>query len=212
MTNLMERPAIFRDWLPTARKVHVARSIANLDFKTVHSVLVIGAGGDPYRQYFPGAHRYIRLDIACLDGNIDLLADAVALPFLASCFDCVIATEVLEYVRQPVMFVAEIHRVLCEGGLSVVTVPFLFNSHLDYWRPTVIALRELFARFSSVAVKAQGTRVLTIWDLITTSFWPWPVLMPLRIFSNLLYLLPNRVICRDSKSSAPGGYIILARR
>jgi SAM-dependent methyltransferase len=175
-------------------------------------VLVIGSGEDPYRARFPSARNYIRLDIENVPGKVDVVADAAALPFAENAFDCVIATEVLEYVFQPARFVQEVYRVLGSGGTTVITVPFIFNYHNDYWRPTKRALLELFQSFVAVSVQAQGNRFVTIWDLITTSFWPHSIFLPLRIFSNLLYLIPARLVSGDISSSAPTGFAVTARK
>jgi len=212
MAHFRERWSALRRVLPTARKIQVARSLAALGPGDARSVLVLGAGDDPYRSCFPNARLYVRLDIEYVSGKSDVIADAVALPFSEQSFECVLATEVLEYVFQPQRLADEVHRVLRPNGTAILTVPFLFNYHNDYWRPTKRALQDLFREYSAVSVRAQGNRLLTIWDLITTSFWPHPVFMPFRIFSNVLYLLPGRLIYADSNSSAPTGYLVVARK
>lgn len=50
-------------------------------------------------------------------------ADLLALPFPDATFDRVIASEVLEHVRQDQQAMAEIARVLRPGGMAAVTVP-----------------------------------------------------------------------------------------
>lgn len=210
--SLRERHAALQRLLPTARKIQITRSLTLLGLTGVRSVLVIGAADDPYRSCFPNAERYVRLDIENLRRKIDVIADAIALPFPEQCFECVIATEVLEYIFEPQKFVNEMHRVLRLNGSVVLTVPFAFNYHNDYWRPTKRALHELFINYSAASVRAQGNRLFTIWDLITTSFWPHSVLVPLRIFSNLLYIIPARLVCADTKSSAPTGHLVFARK
>jgi SAM-dependent methyltransferase len=213
MTRFRERQTFLRQLLPTARKIQVARSVlSSRALLDSDSILVIGAGDDPYRPVARRAQLYVRVDIDYAPGKSDVLADGIALPFGGSSFHSVISTEVLEYVCDAQRFVDEIYRVLRPGGNAIVTVPFLFNFHNDYWRPTKRALEQLFRAYSSVSICAQGNRLLTIWDLITTTRWPRPVLMPLRVFSNVLYMVPARVICGEHGSSAPTGFFVTATK
>jgi SAM-dependent methyltransferase len=50
-------------------------------------------------------------------------ADVCALPFRDASFDLVLATDVLEHVRDEARALAEMHRVLRPGGALVATVP-----------------------------------------------------------------------------------------
>src|SRR2546429_9305654 len=95
------------------------------------------------------------------------------------------------------LFRSESRRVLADRGLAVITVPFVFHDHHDYWRPTRRALTQLFRDYSSVRVSAQGNRLHTLFGLVTTAFSPGPVLFPLRVLSNLPFLAPPPVAPRD---------------
>jgi len=119
---------------------------------------------------------------------------------------------VLEYLPEPAKFASESRRVLADRGLAVITVPFVFHDHHDYWRPTRRALTELFRDYSSVRVSAQGNRLHTMFDLVTTAFSPVPVLFPLRVLSNLLFLAPAQFALRNSRSTAPSGFLVLAQK
>lgn len=197
---------------PTARNVLIRRSLRALSLAGIRRVLVVGAGNDPYRDLFHDARTYVRLDVVRFPGRTDVVADAGALPFPHSSFECVLMTEVLEYLRFPVAFASEVRRVLVNRGLAVISVPFIFHEHRDYWRPGRRALAELFAEFSQVRICAQGNRLHTMFDLLTTTFSPVPVLFPLRVFSNLLFLLPARIVLRNSTSTAPTGFLVLAEK
>lgn len=209
MTPLRNR---LHRFFPTMRNVLVRRSMRAIGLGHVESVLVVGAGVDPYRHLFPNASTYVRSDLALHSGSTDVVSDAMALPFRDDSFQCTVATEVLEYVQRPEAFAAELHRVLGRGGVAVVTVPFVFQDHGDYWRPTRRSLGELFRDFSSVEIYAQGNRFHTMMDLVTTAFTPWPVLYPLRVLSNLLFLAPTRFAATSSRSTAPSGFLVLARK
>jgi len=155
---------------------------------------------------------YVTLDLVRVPRRTDVVADAGALPFHDSSFECVLATEVLEYLRNPTAFAFEVHRVLADRGLAVITVPFVFHEHRDYWRPARRALADLFRDYSWVCICAQGNRLHTMFDLLTTAFSPVPVLFPLRLFSHLLFLMPARLALRDSRSTAPSGFLVIASK
>ena len=197
---------------PTARNALIRRALRAIGFADIRRALVVGAGDDPYRHLFPQAETYVRLDRIRVPGLIDVAGDAGALPFPDSTFQCALVTEVLEYLQDPTAFASELHRVLDTQGLAVVTVPFVFHEHRDYWRPTRHALVDLFHAYASVRICAQGNRLHTMFDLLTTAFSPIPVLFPLRVLSNLLFLCPNRFALRDSRSTAPTGFLVLARK
>lgn len=197
---------------PTTRNVLIRRGLRALSLDRFRRALIVGAGDDPYRSILPNAEVYLRLDRARVPGITDVAADAGELPFRDASFDCVVATEVLEYLRHPAAFAAELRRVLAPQGLAIVTVPFVFHEHLDYWRPARQGLAELFAAFSRVQIRAQGNRLHTMFDLLTTTFAPVPVLFPLRVLSNLLFLLPAPLVVSDSRSTAPTGFLVLAEK
>lgn len=56
--------------------------------------------------------------------DADLIqADARFLPYRSSSYDAVLCSEVLEHVQRDDQVVEEIHRILAENGVSIVTVP-----------------------------------------------------------------------------------------
>lgn len=197
---------------PTARNVLIRRCLRALPLGNIRRTLIVGAGEDPYRGLFPNALLYVRLDVVRVPGVTDVAADAGALPFRDASFECVLVTEVLEYLRNPIALASELRRVLVPQGLAVVTVPFIFHEHQDYWRPARQALADLFGTFSRVTIRAQGNRLHTMFDLLTTTLSPVPVLFPLRVLSNLLFLLPTPLVVRDSGSTAPTGFLVLAEK
>jgi SAM-dependent methyltransferase len=203
---------VLRRLCPTARNVLIRRSLRALPLAGVRRALVVGAGDDPYRGIFPNAEVYVRLDLARVPGITDVAADAAALPFANASFECILVTEVLEYLRKPADFASELRRVLVPRGSAVITVPFIFHEHHDFWRPARQALAELFGGFSRVQIRAQGNRLHTMFDLLTTTLSPRPVLFPLRVLSNLLFLLPASLVVKDSASTAPTGFLVLAEK
>jgi SAM-dependent methyltransferase len=99
---------------------------------------------------------YVNLDLTT---NPNVYADAGQLPLMGQSVDCVICTEVLEHLPRPERCVTEIHRLLRDGGLVLVSIPFLYPVHADpydYQRFTEDGLRELFRDFKTVTVYRMG--------------------------------------------------------
>lgn len=118
------------------------------------AVLDIGGRYQPYRPLFgAGAARYVAADLI-KTGLVDVVADGQALPFAPESFDLVIATQVMEYFRDPAMGIRQIHAVLKPGGIfiaSVVACAPRFAEE-ERWRFTRPGLRELLSEFGQVEI------------------------------------------------------------
>lgn len=205
---------LLRRAFPTARRLLVEADLRRWCVDEYRSVLVIGAGHDPYRSYFKRADTYIALDIQKFPGVTHVVADGASLPFSEGVFDCVLVIEVMEHVPEPAKLVAAAYSVLGYGGKLLLSVPFAFHQHADpydYWRPTMRALESMTACFKSVDVIPQGNRLLAISDLISTSFHPTPVLFPLRVINHFLVPL-TRWLKTGRYSSAPSGFFVVATK
>lgn len=109
--------------------------------------LDLGAGRAKYREIIKqNAAEYIAFDMAP-GPNIDVVGNALDLPFDAETFDTVVSTQVLEHVEKPWIMVKEIQRVLKKGGVCILTAPFLVPYHPDphdYFRYTPEGMKSLF--------------------------------------------------------------------
>ncbi|MES5817997.1 class I SAM-dependent methyltransferase [Streptomyces sp. RG80] len=94
------------------------------------------------------------------------IADAHHIPLPTASVDAVLVQAVLEHVLDPGAVVAEIHRVLRDGGLVYAETPFLQQVHAgahDFTRFTASGHRYLFRRFEELAagpVAGPGTQLL----------------------------------------------------
>ncbi len=89
----------------------------------------------------------------------DVLADAAQIPLADGVANAIVCTETLEHVPSPERVVAEMHRLLCPGGVVVASVPFLFPIHADpydFQRFTARGLALLFSSFSQVTITPMG--------------------------------------------------------
>jgi SAM-dependent methyltransferase len=83
-----------------------------------------------------------------------IICDAHDIPFEDGSFDGVIVQAVLEHVVDPYRCVAEIYRVLTDGGLVYSETPFMQQVHgrqFDFTRFTFLGHRRLFRRFEEIA-------------------------------------------------------------
>ncbi|MBF0244893.1 MAG: class I SAM-dependent methyltransferase [Planctomycetes bacterium] len=103
--------------------------------------LVLGSGAG--RRKLLGA---INLDYF-LFSNVDIVADALSLPFEDDSFDFIVSEFVIEHISKPEKFCGEASRVLKSGGILYISYPFIHPYHAypnDYFRYTPQALEVLF--------------------------------------------------------------------
>jgi SAM-dependent methyltransferase len=130
-------------------------------------VLDVGCGNQPYRKYLPPASVYVGIDIETSDEGFGYhRADTIYFhgerwPVETDSFEAVFATETLEHVENPALFLSEAHRALKSGGWLMLTVPFSYRWHFipqDYWRYTPASLRTALtqAEFTDCGVFQRG--------------------------------------------------------
>lgn len=125
-------------------------------------VLDVGGRIQPYRSLTANPiRRYIGVDMQSAP-LVDIVARGEQLPLGVSTFDLVICTQVLEYVTEPSLVLAEIRRVLRPGGTLLLSVPgaCLVDTAGERWRFLPAGLRYLLAEFGYVEVVAEGGSVL----------------------------------------------------
>lgn len=109
-------------------------------------ILDLGSGGRRLRE------GVISLDISYREG-VDVVADALRLPFREGSFNLIVCTAVLEHVTRPETVISEIHKCCKKGGVVYVEMPFLQGYHgdpADYWRCTLPGLEELLKPFEKL--------------------------------------------------------------
>ena len=140
--------------------------------------LVLDAGGNRIRKRgqfdigcYPLRVIYVNLSLA---KRPHIQADAAFLPFTNACFDAVVCTEVFEHVPSPQAVLHETFRVLKDGGVLLITVPFLFRIHADphdfgrytdyYWSRALT-----IAGFDDYEMKKQGL----FWSVFVDMLREW---------------------------------------
>ena len=100
------------------------------------------------------APNWISVDLYDHSEHIDHHYDIQNLQFEKETFDVVVCNAILEHVENPVQAVHEMHRVLKNGGLIWVEVPFNQPYHPspdDYWRVTVPGIRIWMKDFNEIS-------------------------------------------------------------
>jgi len=143
--------ALFRFPNPAIRSDHPRKTkaiFANEVLSGGKTVLNVGSG--VHKLY--ANPNLVNLDIAP-HGNVDVVGDGLAMPFLDDRFDGAVLDAVLEHVPDPWRLAAEAFRVLKPGGFVLVHAPFLYPYHgapRDYFRYTDEGLRRVFADFDEI--------------------------------------------------------------
>lgn len=118
------------------------------------TILDIGGRYQPYRPLFDGSIKhYFALDLIQTE-FVNVVADAEAIPFPPATFDLVIATQVFEYLRDPVATAKQIHAVLNPGGVLLASFAACTPRFVDdeLWRFTGSGLRLLMQPFQTVEI------------------------------------------------------------
>lgn len=153
----------------------------------------------------------------------DVLADVTSVPFSEACADCIVCTEVMEHLPNPVACVNEIHRLLKPGGVLIASVPFLYPGHADpddYWRFTPSGLKELFREFASVEIATMGATCGTLGMLIELGAQQLKGSYLVGMIRKVLRFLGRTLSCFEAVRDAPRnesrffstGYFLVARK
>lgn len=170
---------------PRYISIKYMRSMLKLASKYSQGILLdIGCGLRPYEALFTDyVTAYIGLDwpISPEKAHLDVIGDATCLPFCDKAVDTVLASELMEHLPEPKLFLSEVARILKVGGYLILSVPFMEPLHeepRDFYRFTSHGLRYL--------LKREGFYVKHIWK---RGRW-WSVVIG-SFSSQALYTLVN---------------------
>ena len=197
----------------------------------------VGCGAQPYRPLLPAGVEYLGIDIADAEEHFGYKLPGTRYfsgdkwPIADAAVDTVLATETLEHVIDPSVFMSEAYRCLRPGGKLILTVPFAARWHFvphDYWRftPSSLALLLTESGFAEPRVYARGNAV-TVAAYKTTAL-VLPLLFPQQGtrarraasraagIAGIPVVIAGAIIANLSLRSAGGddclGYTVLAER
>jgi SAM-dependent methyltransferase len=185
-------------------------------------ILSVGAGGEvgeilnKYRQDVGGTLTQLDIDEA---RQPDVIAD-ICKWSNPDAFDVIVLSEVLEHVASPQSAIDNIHKSLKDGGLLIITVPFVLPIHeapFDFYRYTKWGLVELLKPFSTCCVSERTGYFETFSVLLARSIRA--DVKNLRnfafIFVFIAYLLWPVFLLLDMIFKAhfmPAGYFVICRK
>lgn len=150
------------------------------------------------------------------DTNPDYCCDAAKVPLDDNSIDTVVMTEVLEYLDNPEDVLSEIYRLLKDGGMCILSTPFLHPVHgddeFDRQRWTAVKLEQACrnAGFTNIDIKPMGSIWSVLHDFLHVSFGyahPKPNRIHVKVFRRLLHCSTSLFLWLDSKSERLKKYI-----
>ena len=131
----------------------LALALGKLAPRLTGSVLDFGAGSQPYRSLLKNCSNYVSLEYDTPQNRerkvANIFYNGKSIPIQANSYDGILSTQTLEHVPNPDVIVAEWARVLRDGGLLLITMPFMWPEHempYDYQRYSSGGLRLLLER------------------------------------------------------------------
>jgi SAM-dependent methyltransferase len=129
---------------------------------------------------------YVGVDIH-VPSKADVLGAGANLPFPDETFDVVLCTQVLEHDPEPVRTIEEVHRVLADGGILILSTHGVWFKHgeADFWRWTDAGLKRIMSPFREVEIRNCGGQYSALFQLLNLYADPLP------LGRRLVYLLNN---------------------
>lgn len=102
------------------------------------SILDAGAGNMRYRKYCDHL-QYKAQDFGQYDqfsngewhsSKVDIVSDIIEIPLKDESLDCILCTEVLEHVKDPILVIKEFSRLIHADGVLLLTAPFCSPTHM----------------------------------------------------------------------------------
>ena len=141
----------------------------NLDYIS-GLVVDIGCGRKPFNKIITSkCKNYFGMEYQkTLHGfsQVDVIGEALSLPFNKSSADTVVSLQVMEHISEPDDFLKEVYRILKPKGYCLLMTPFMWGEHetpYDYFRFTRYGIKHLAekAGFKVVKINADTGYVTT---------------------------------------------------
>jgi len=167
--------------------------------------LDIGAGDQPYKQYFASCSEYLttntkrhynQLEFEAIEKQTTFwIEDGKTLPIPDNSLDGIACFQVLSVIDKPAEFFREINRVLKPDGKLLLTTDFIYPvwSTEDRYRHTAFGLKQLCVEnsFKVSSVESFGGFASTVYALFMRYMRSFPELWKRKkFFAKLLLALP----------------------
>ncbi len=189
-------------------------------------LLDIGCGHMPFKGLISKyVEQYDTFDLEERVNGVTYLGDVQNMHMIVSeAYDSVVCFEVLEHIPDPFRAAREIHRILKQNGVAIITVPHLSRLHEqphDYYRYTQYGLRTILENngFEILELKKRaglfsffGHQWSTFWVCL---FWGIPVLKQI-VFVLNKWLCVKLCLWLDNAVDKDGlfalGYTVAAKK
>lgn len=128
-------------------------ALSDLAPRLTGMVLDFGSGSQPYRSLLKNCSIYVSLEYDTPQNRerkvADIFYDGQSIPVEDCSYDGILSTQTLEHVPNPNIIVAEWARILKEGGMLLITMPFMWPEHeipFDFQRYSSAGLRLLLEK------------------------------------------------------------------
>lgn len=186
-----------------ARK-ELARHISELASQIAGKTLDVGCGNKPYAHLYR-SNEYVGLEIDTQQNRenkqADFFYDGNVFPFVDATFDSMVANEVFEHVFNPDQFLSEAFRVLKPGGMTLLTMPFVWDEHEqphDFARYSSFGIRALVEKhgFTIVEQRKSTDDIRVIFQLLNAYIFKKTVTKNswLNLLSTLLLMAPFNIL------------------
>jgi len=167
--------------------------------------LDIGAGDQPYKQYFAGCSEYLttntkrhynQLEFEAIEKQTTYwIEDGKNLPIPDNSLDGIACFQVLSVIDRPTEFFREINRVLKPDGKLLLTTDFIYPvwSDEDRYRHTAFSLKQLCVEnsFKVSSVESFGGFASTVYALFMRYMRSFPELWKRKkLFAKTLLAIP----------------------
>lgn len=163
--NAYLQPDLKSEFAHFAVRISILKAVRSF-LPLLHGTVVdLGSGNMPYKPLVvsqPLVKRYLAVDwrqTSIYHTVPDIYWDGKTLPMESNSVDCIMMTEVLEHLSQPVAVLKEVHRVLKPAGLLMGTTPFVWPLHEvpnDRQRFTPLGVADLLAQADFVSAEVTG--------------------------------------------------------
>jgi SAM-dependent methyltransferase len=125
-------------------RVYLRRIVAEFAATLPAGARVLDAGGGG-RALYASLFANQLYETADLRAGSTYVCDLHALPMSDETFEAVLSTQTLSVVKEPKVVLSELHRVLRQGGLILLSAPLMYEEErVDFYRFTSHAFVHLF--------------------------------------------------------------------
>jgi len=147
----------------------------------LNSVVDVGSGYAPYQTLFKEC-LYLRIDLNP-HKSVDVIASAGFLPLKSECFDAVVCTQMLMYVKEPTNVIRELYRILTTNGYLILSAAGVwYEEHepgfSDLWRWTLNGLSEIISKSGFEIVAHQSMDPYSSFLQLLILYFPFKLLIP----------------------------------